>query len=159
MGDAAALGAAKEVDMKIHVGASGYGYKEWKGIFYPDKIPPKEMLRFYAERLGAVEINNTFYRMPSERVLASWAEQVPDAFVFAFKAPQVITHFKRLKNVGSETAYLLRTLAVLGERLGRSSSSFPRASPRTLGRLGAFSRSFRGHHVLRLRVPERHVAR
>ena len=112
--------------MEIYVGASGYGYKEWKGVFYPERISPKEMLRFYAERLGAVEINNTFYRMPTERVLASWAEQVPDAFVFAFKAPQVITHFKRLRNVESETEYLLRTLAVLAGRLGPLLFQFPK---------------------------------
>ena len=67
--------------MKIFVGTSGYGYKEWKGKFYPEKIAPKEMLRFYAERLSTVEINNTFYRMPTESVLTSWAEQVPDDFV------------------------------------------------------------------------------
>ena len=63
--------------MKIYVGTSGYSYKEWKGIFYPEKISPKEMLRFYSERFGTVEINNTFYHMPTERVLTSWAEQVP----------------------------------------------------------------------------------
>ena len=104
--------------MKIYIGTSGYAYKEWKGIFYPEKIPPKEMLRFYAERLNSVEINNTFYRMPTEGVLASWAEQVPDDFVFALKAPQIITHLKRLRDVGEETAYLFRTLAVLEPKLG-----------------------------------------
>ncbi|MGZ3579467.1 MAG: DUF72 domain-containing protein, partial [Syntrophales bacterium] len=82
-------------NMKIYVGTSGYGYKEWKGKFYPEKISPEEMLRFYSGRLGAVEINNTFYHMPKENVLTSWAKQVPDDFVFAIKAPQVITHLKR----------------------------------------------------------------
>ncbi|MGD1075973.1 MAG: DUF72 domain-containing protein [Thermodesulfovibrionales bacterium] len=104
--------------MKIFVGTSGYGYKEWKGIFYPEKISPKEMLRFYSERLRTVEINNTFYHMPTERVLASWSEQVPDDFIFALKAPQVITHLKRLRNVGEETGYLFRSLSVLGRKLG-----------------------------------------
>ncbi len=104
--------------MKILAGTSGYGYKEWKGSFYPEKISPKEMLSFYSERLGTVEINNTFYHMPTESVLASWAAQVPDGFIFAFKAPRVITHLKRLKNVDEETAYLFRTLSVLGNRLG-----------------------------------------
>ena len=111
--------------MKIHVGTSGYGYKEWKGIFYPEKISPKEMLRFYSEHLGAVEINNTFYHMPTEAVLSSWAEQVPDDFVFAIKAPQVITHLKRLRNVGAETDYLFRTLAVLERKLGPVLFQFP----------------------------------
>ncbi len=104
--------------MKIHIGTSGYAYREWKGIFYPEKISPKEMLRFYSERLGAVEINNTFYRMPTEGVLSSWGEQVPADFVFAIKAPQVITHLKRLKDVEEETDYLFRTLSVLEEKLG-----------------------------------------
>lgn len=104
--------------MKIHVGTSGYGYKEWKGKFYPEKIPPAEMLRFYSGRLGAVEINNTFYHMPKASVLASWAEQVPDDFVFAVKAPQVITHLKRLKNVDEEAEYLFRTLEILDRKLG-----------------------------------------
>ena len=76
------------------------------------------MLHFYSERFGTVEINNTFYRMPTESVLTSWAEQVPDDFVFALKAPQVITHLKRLKNVDTEMDYFFRTISVLGKRLG-----------------------------------------
>ncbi len=111
--------------MKIHVGTSGYGYKEWKGKFYPETISPKEMLRFYAERLGAVEINSTFYHMPTESVLVSWAGQVPDDFVFALKAPQVITHRKRLKNVDEEAAYLFGTLPVLEGKLGPVLFQFP----------------------------------
>jgi uncharacterized protein YecE (DUF72 family) len=89
--------------MKIYVGTSGYGYKEWKGTFYPEKISPKEMLRFYSERLNTVEINNTFYHMPTESVLSSWAEQVSRNFVFAIKAPQAITHLRQLRNVGVES--------------------------------------------------------
>lgn len=111
--------------MKIYVGTSGYGYKEWKGIFYPEKISSGEMLRFYSERLGAVEINNTFYHMPTEAVLASWAEQVPADFLFAVKAPQVITHLKRLRNVESETDYLFRSLSVLDRKLGPVLFQFP----------------------------------
>jgi uncharacterized protein YecE (DUF72 family) len=121
--------------MKIHVGTSGYGYKEWKGKFYPEKIPPKEMLRFYSGRLGAVEINNTFYHMPSEGVLKSWASQVPDDFIFALKAPQVVTHLKRLRDVDEETGYLFRTLRVLGRKLGPVLFQFPksfRADPKAL---------------------------
>jgi uncharacterized protein YecE (DUF72 family) len=113
--------------MKIYVGTSGYAYKEWKGKFYPEKISPKEMLRFYSERLNTVEINNTFYRMPKESVLTSWAEQVPGDFVFALKAPQVITHLKQLRNVSEETKYLFRTLSVLDRKLGPVLFQFPKS--------------------------------
>lgn len=104
--------------MRIYIGTSGYGYKEWRGKFYPEKTPPKEMLRYYSGRLDAVEMNNTFYHMPGEALLSSWAEQVPDGFIFAVKAPQVITHLKRLKNVGEVTEYLFRSLSVLKRKLG-----------------------------------------
>ena len=113
--------------MKIFVGTSGYSYKEWQGKFYPAGISPKDMLHFYAQRLTAVEINNTFYHMPTEPVLTSWAAQVPDEFVFALKAPQVITHMKRLKNVEDEAGYLFRTLSVLGKKLGPVLFQFPKS--------------------------------
>ena len=111
--------------LKIFTGTSGYSYKEWKGKFYPEKISPKEMLHFYSERLNSVEINNTFYHMPVENVLLSWAGQVPDNFVFALKAPQIITHLKRLKNVEEETGYLFRTLSVLEQKMGSVLFQFP----------------------------------
>src|SRR3990172_840070 len=113
--------------MKAYVGTSGFAHKEWKGKFYPEKISPKDMLRFYAGRLSTVEINNTFYHMPKESVLSSWAEQVPDGFVFALKAPQVITHMKQLRNVFEETEYLFRTLSVLDRKLGPILFQFPRS--------------------------------
>ena len=100
------------------IGTSGFSYKEWKGSFYPQNIRSSEMLRFYAERLPAVELNNTFYRMPRSNVLASWSTEVPIDFRFAVKASRRITHIKRLKDVTDETTYLLKTLKVLGERLG-----------------------------------------
>ncbi|MCU0579221.1 MAG: DUF72 domain-containing protein [Desulfobacterota bacterium] len=124
--------------MKIYSGTSGYGYLEWKGHFYPENISPKEMLRFYGERLPTVEINNTFYRLPSGGVLTSWAEQVPADFIFAFKAPQIITHRKRLKNVGEETAYLFRTLSLLERKLGPVLFQFPKNFPPDPARLKAF---------------------
>src|SRR6266576_6431024 len=99
--------------MTLYVGTSGYGYKEWKGSFYPEKIPGKEMLRFYSERLSTVEINATFYRMPQTSMLENWKEQVPNTFRFSLKAPQRITHFKRLKEADEETKHFLETAAVL----------------------------------------------
>jgi uncharacterized protein YecE (DUF72 family) len=113
--------------MEIYVGTSGYGYKEWKGKFYPEKISSRDMLRFYSGRLNTVEINNTFYRMPKESVLTSWAEQVPGDFIFALKAPQVITHLKRLWNVSEETEYFFKMLSALDRKLGPVLFQFPKS--------------------------------
>jgi uncharacterized protein YecE (DUF72 family) len=72
--------------MNLFVGTSGYAYKEWKGSFYPKDLPAKQMLHFYGERFGAVEINGSFYRMPTTSTLEGWASEVPVGFQFAFKA-------------------------------------------------------------------------
>jgi uncharacterized protein YecE (DUF72 family) len=104
--------------VKLWVGTSGYSYKEWLGNFYPERLAAKEMLRFYASRLPSVEINNTFYRLPKEAVLQSWAEQVPPEFRFVLKAPQRITHMKRLKDAASEVEYLFRVATTLGTTAG-----------------------------------------
>ena len=105
--------------MKLWVGTSGFSYKAWLGNFYPERTAAKEMLPFYASQLPAVEINNTFYRLPKESVLQSWAEQVPGEFRFVLKAPQRITHQKRLKDAASEVEYLFR----VGKALGRSAGA------------------------------------
>jgi uncharacterized protein YecE (DUF72 family) len=121
--------------VKIHVGTSGFSYKEWKGKFYPDRISPKEMLSFYSRRFDTVEINNTFYRMPKEDLLLGWARQVPDGFIFALKASQVITHIKRLRNVEADTTHLMETVAVLGEKLGPVLFQLPASFAKDHGRL------------------------
>src|SRR5882724_8208893 len=104
--------------MNLYVGTSGYSYKEWKGPFYPEDLPDKQMLRFYGERLRTVEINNTFYRMPKASVLEAWGEEVPSDFKFVLKASQRITHMQRLKDADDSVAYLLKVVAALGKRLG-----------------------------------------
>ncbi|MHC4136560.1 MAG: DUF72 domain-containing protein [Planctomycetota bacterium] len=104
--------------MRIRVGTSGYSYKEWKGAFYPEDLPAAGMLGFYAQRLGAVEINNTFYRMPKQAVVRKWAEQVPADFSFSLKASQRITHRKRLEDADDELAFVLSNAAELGGKLG-----------------------------------------
>jgi uncharacterized protein YecE (DUF72 family) len=104
--------------VKLWVGTSGYSYKAWLGNFYPERLAAKAMLQFYASRLPAVEINNTFYRLPKESVLLSWAEQVPAEFRFVLKAPQKITHVKRLKDAAAEVEYLFRVGTVLGSTAG-----------------------------------------
>jgi len=104
--------------VNLWVGTSGYSYKAWLGSFYPERLPAKEMLRYYASRLPAVEINNTFYRLPKESVLQNWAEQVPPSFRFVLKAPQRITHIKRLKEASEEVEYLFRAENSLGPSKG-----------------------------------------
>jgi uncharacterized protein YecE (DUF72 family) len=111
--------------VKLWVGTSGYSYKAWLGNFYPERLAAKEMLRFYAGRLPTVEINNTFYRLPKESVLQSWAEQVPDGFRFVLKAPQKITHVKRLKDAAQEVEYLFRVATVLDSHSGATLFQLP----------------------------------
>jgi len=124
--------------MKLHVGTSGYSYKEWKGNFYPEDLPAKEMLSYYSRRLPAVEINNTFYRLPQASMIENWRAQVPDEFRFSIKATQRITHIKRLNNVAEETKYLLDTSGLLGERLGVVLFQLPPNMKKDSGRLKLF---------------------
>jgi uncharacterized protein YecE (DUF72 family) len=124
--------------MRLGVGTSGYSYAAWKGPFYPKDLPASEMLPYYAERLGAVEINNTFYRLPKRSVLEGWAEQVPEEFRFVLKASRRITHLKRLQDAGDETRYLLETSGALGERLGAILFQLPPNLKCDLERLDAF---------------------
>jgi uncharacterized protein YecE (DUF72 family) len=124
--------------MNLYVGTSGYSYKEWKGSFYPEKLPAKDMLAYYAARLQTVEINNTFYRLPQKTVLENWKQQVSPGFKFSVKAPQRITHFKRLKDAGESTTYFLETVASLGDRLGPILFQLPPNMKKDLERLETF---------------------
>ena len=124
--------------MILHVGTSGYSYKEWKGSFYPEKLPAKDMLSYYATLLKAVELNNTFYRLPQKSMVENWKEQVPADFRFSIKASQRITHFKRLKDVADETKYLLDTVSVLEDRLGVVLFQLPPNMKKDLPRLEIF---------------------
>jgi uncharacterized protein YecE (DUF72 family) len=104
--------------MRVSVGTSGYSYKEWKGSFYPADLAAAKMLPFYASHFGTVEINATFYRMPEEKMLAKWAGEVPDGFTFVLKAPQRITHQKKLAAADDDVRHFLEVARVLGPKLG-----------------------------------------
>lgn len=104
--------------MNLYVGTSGFCYKQWKGGFYPKNLPAKQMLGYYSEHFRAVEINNTFYRMPKASVLEAWAGEVGDDFKFVLKAPRRITHLQRLKGAGDSVSYLMEVAATLADRLG-----------------------------------------
>lgn len=124
--------------MQVLAGTSGFSYKEWKGTFYPEDLAADEMLRFYASRFAAVEINATFYRMPSENQLLAWASQVPETFTFVLKASRRITHDKRLVDVAEETGYFLKTATVLGGRLGPTLFQLPPNFKKDVERLRTF---------------------
>ena len=105
--------------MKILAGTSGYAFKEWKGPFYPEDLKDAGMLGYYSSKFPTVEINNTFYQLPKEKVLLDWAAQVPEQFSFAIKASRRITHFARLKPESAEIVeYLVRATALLAEHVG-----------------------------------------
>src|SRR5438132_13650700 len=124
--------------MNLYVGTSGYSYKEWKGTFYPEDLPDKQMLHFYGERFRTVEINNTFYRMPKPLVLEGWAEEVPADFKFVLKASQRITHMQRLKDADDSVSYLLKVAGALKERLGPLLFQLPPFLKKDLPRLREF---------------------
>jgi uncharacterized protein YecE (DUF72 family) len=104
--------------MRVLTGTSGYNYDAWKGYFYPEKLAKSKMLGFYAEQLPTVEINYTFYRMPTEKTLAGWTAQVGEKFRFALKASQRITHQKRLVGAQADVDYFCQTARALGDKLG-----------------------------------------
>ncbi len=102
---------------RVYVGTSGYNYPEWRGTFYPEKFSTDKMLGFYAARFPTVEINYTFYRMPTEKLLAGWAAATPEAFSFTLKAPRRITHDAKLQRCEDAVQAFCRTARTLGPRL------------------------------------------
>ena len=124
--------------MRVLTGTSGFSYPAWKGSFYPADLPAARMLASYGERLPAVEVNNTFYRMPSGKTLAGWREQVPAAFRFALKAPQRVTHLLRLREAADPVAHFHRVAAELGDRLGPVLYQLPPNMKKDLPRLADF---------------------
>jgi len=105
-------------EQRLSVGTSGFSYDEWRPAFYPDDLKKDAMLSFYAERLPAVELNNTFYRMPSAKMVAKWRSQVPDTFRFVVKASQRITWTQKLVDCGELVNVLFAAIAPLGDTLG-----------------------------------------
>ena len=121
--------------MRWFAGTSGYSYKEWKGVFYPETIAPAEMLAYYGKRLPAVEINNTFYRMPRTHVLENWRDAVPKEFRFVIKASRRLTHQSRLDDDG---AFLADRVGKLEDRLGCVLFQLPPYFRKNVERLDTF---------------------
>lgn len=123
---------------RFWVGTSGYNYAEWKGSFYPDTISSKKMLPYYADRLPTVEINYTFYRMPTERLLRGWADATPGYFRFTLKAPRRITHDARLRECETVTSAFCEASATLGGRLAALLFQLPPSFKKDVSTLGGF---------------------
>jgi uncharacterized protein YecE (DUF72 family) len=124
--------------VRLAVGTSGYSYAPWKGSFYPDKLPAAKMLSYYSEQLPAVEINNTFYRMPNADLLGRWAGETPPGFSFALKSPRRITHERRLADADDSVRRFYETAAVLGDKRGPVLFQLPPVQRKDLPRLEAF---------------------
>ena len=122
--------------MHLYVGTSGYNFPEWRGSFYPEKFPAAKMLAYYAERLQTVEVNYTFYRMPTPKNVAQWAATVPESFRFVLKGPQRITHFARLKDIDENLRFFCETTLGLGPRLGAVLFQLPPNFKKDASRLG-----------------------
>ncbi len=115
----------------LYVGTSGFSYASWKGDFYPADAKPADFLRLYAERLPSVELNTTFYGLPSEEQFARWAAETPPDFRFAVKTPGAITHGARLERLQT----FLERVRLLGEKLGPVLIQLPSTRPRDEGLL------------------------
>ncbi|HEY7498246.1 MAG TPA: DUF72 domain-containing protein, partial [Vicinamibacterales bacterium] len=124
---------------RVFVGTSGYNYPEWRGTFYPEKFSTDKMLAYYAERFPTVEINYTFYRIPTEKLLAGWAAGTPDRFTFTLKAPRRITHDSKLQRCEDLTQTFCRTAQTLGSKLGVLLFQLPPTSKKDVDVLRAFT--------------------
>jgi uncharacterized protein YecE (DUF72 family) len=128
--------------MAIWVGTSGYQYPEWKGSFYPEKLPAAKMLPYYAERLSTVEINYTFYRTPNAQILANWNAATPERFRLTLKAPKRITHEARLRDSADRVQAFVATANTLGAKLGALLFQLPPFFRMDLDVFDAFLESF-----------------
>ena len=124
---------------RVLVGTSGYNYPEWRGTFYPEKFGTDKMLGYYAERFPTVEINYTFYRMPTEKLLAGWAAGTPEGFTFTLKAPRRITHDSKLQRCEEITQAFCGTAKTLGPKLALLLFQLPPTFKKDAGVLRAFS--------------------
>lgn len=120
------------------IGTSGYNYPEWRGSFYPEKLAAAKMLPYYAERFPTVEVNYTFYRMPTEKLLAGWSAQTPEGFIFTLKAPRRITHDARLRNCEEPLRAFGQAALTLGPKLGVLLFQLPPSFRKDLPALEAF---------------------
>lgn len=122
----------------IHVGCSGWAYKHWRGIFYPEGLPQKRWFEFYTRDFDTVEINNSFYRLPSGETFDKWREQAPDGFCYAVKANRYLTQAKKLNDCEEPLERMMAAVRHLGDRLGPVLYQLPPSLTLNLERLESF---------------------
>jgi uncharacterized protein YecE (DUF72 family) len=137
--------AARPMSEQVHVGTSGWHYKHWCGPFYPETLRPDEMLKFYSERLRTVEINNSFYHLPSPDAFRKWRDETPGDFRFAIKASRYITHMKKLKDPEQSLKKFLLHVEELGGKSGPILFQLPPHWKRDALRLKDFLRALPKH--------------
>jgi uncharacterized protein YecE (DUF72 family) len=123
---------------EYYIGTSGWHYDDWKGLFYPKDLPKSRWLEFYAKHFRTLELNNSFYRLPSEKAFANWREGSPEGFTFAVKVSRFITHIKRLKNVVEPLQNFLERADLLEDKLGPLLYQLPPNMKRSDDRLESF---------------------
>jgi uncharacterized protein YecE (DUF72 family) len=135
------------------IGTSGWHYDDWRGRFYPEKLPKAKWLGFYAEHFNTLELNNTFYHLPSENAFKNWYSSSPPDFIFAVKTSRYITHIKRLKDCGEEVTKFMSRAVLLKEKLGPLLYQLPPGLHRDDDRLKEFLKVLPsdGKHVIEFR--------
>lgn len=141
------------MSVNYYVGCSGWHYEHWRGLYYPEELPRSKWLSFYARQFNTVELNSSFYRLPSEKAFTTWREFTPADFVFAVKVSRFITHIKRLKNLGPAVENFLSRAGLLGEKLGPLLYQLPASMKRNDELLQDFLSSLPGEyqHVVEFR--------
>ena len=122
----------------VRIGTSGWHYRHWRGPFYPADIKPEHMLAWYAAHFDCVEIDNSFYRLPTAAGFARWRDTAPGGFAFAVKAGRYLTHVRRLREPEQAIARFVSAAAALGPKRGPALFQLPPAWPADIGRLRAF---------------------
>jgi uncharacterized protein YecE (DUF72 family) len=133
---------------KVWIGTSGWTYDGWRGPFYPEDVPKKDWLRWYAQRFATTEINGSFYRTPSLEAVSAWRDQTPKQFLFSWKASKFITHWKRLTEKCENSIELMETrLAALAPKIGTVLFQLPPQFQKNYDRLASFLKMLPRSHV------------
>lgn len=143
------------MDAKYFIGTSGFHYDHWKGVFYPWGLPKAKWLEFYAQHFSTLELNNSFYHLPSERAFTNWREGSPPGFLFTVKASRLITHLRKLRNIDEALANFLARARLLDEKLGPILFQLPPMLHRNPALLESFLEMLPRdlHHVFEFRHP------